>query len=376
MGDFNFFKKVSTKAFNGIENDSDSVTKYPIKSIINQYLIEESLKGHFSKKESLQSLINSSETTTLNANVLNELRLGLMKMNRSRVVNEGFGSSLKSLIVKGKEINCSIIQMFSRVIECQISSSFSFSDLKSLIEDFLLVQSDFSWSDKNMLVRVLLNEVSIGITKRKREYLSLSLYLIKESLDLKILIEDNQINPRLFLNVVGLCGMLKEYSFLKYFLEKYHHLLPKGNKNSVLNIALAQKSFLENEYPEVLKILSRNSATDKFVKIRTIDLEVRSWYKLALENPNLENVFKDRLKSAYYILGKLEGQQPSFVLRGYKELIRITAQFLKIPTGKVLIEDLRESIENSSTLGYFWLIDELEYLSSKFTSEKLRKQNN
>jgi hypothetical protein len=107
-----------------------------------------------------------------------------------------------------------------------------------------------------------INYCARKIRKGRETYVSEALNLYREGINRNILIEDNQLSPWTFTNVVKLALRLKEYGWIEGFIKKYSHLLPEKFREDALHYNLAELYYYTRDFDKAMLHLNQVRLSD------------------------------------------------------------------------------------------------------------------
>ncbi|MDF1867047.1 MAG: hypothetical protein P1U70_19600 [Saprospiraceae bacterium] len=156
--------------------------------------------------------------------------------------------------------------------------------------------------DLNNLDRfaILLHLINFAVTQSY----SSEKYWLREILDLyilgleqKILIQNNNISPAAFTNIVINGIKLKEYDWLDYFIQHYKPYLDSDHREQIEVLCQASIFFAKEDFSNVTRLLTSHSFPKPIYKIRAKSVLLKTIYEeLSLDDSQL-NLFEAQSKS-------------------------------------------------------------------------------
>ena len=116
------------------------------------------------------------------------------------------------------------------------------------------------------------------LNRGAKAYIRSALDLYRSGLELRILLEDGQLNKYTYNNVLLLALALEEWDWAFHFLEEYRALLPLRDRNSVWRYNLATYYFRKKEYRQAQEILSQVEFKDVFYNLEARRMLVRIFF--------------------------------------------------------------------------------------------------
>lgn len=112
------------------------------------------------------------------------------------------------------------------------------------------------------------------------DFIKESLDVYKLELDKKIYLTYNEMPVAFYRNVVSIGCRLKEYDWLKDFIEKYKTEIREDSRNSLYNYSMAMLEADLKNYETALVFLSKVKTDDLYIKMEVRMLQCRIYYDL------------------------------------------------------------------------------------------------
>jgi len=112
------------------------------------------------------------------------------------------------------------------------------------------------------------------------EYFKTMLLLYKAGLKQGFWLEDGQLNPFLFKNIVSVALWLKEFDWTSNFINTYQTFLSIAHRSTYVNFSLSKLRFEEKAYDEALVLLQKVDYTDIFLNLNTKVMLMKIYYEL------------------------------------------------------------------------------------------------
>lgn len=202
-----------------------------------------------------------------------------------------------------------------------------------------------------MTINYCIRKMNAGVEIFIRE----AFELYKLGFEKKILIENNLLTRASFHNVVSIALKLKEFKWVKNFVDDYQQFLEEKHRQGFVYYSLARLYYEEKDYNQAMKLLIQEAHYDDII----INLSAKTLLaKMYYEQEEID-VLESLLESmrTYIQRKKVMGYHKN----NYKNIIRYTKKLLKItPYSKLTREKLHEEISQVSPLTEKkWLLTQL-----------------
>lgn len=187
-------------------------------------------------------------------------------------------------------------------------------------------------------------------------------YFIREAFELfrlgfekKILIEKNQINRVTFHNVVSISLVLREYEWVRVFIQDYQQYLEEKHKQGFVDYSLARLHYEEKNYDQAMKLLVQEAHYDDIIiNLSAKTILAKMYYELE-EFDVLESLLESM--RTYIQRKKVMGYHKN----NYRNVVRYTKKLLKAtPYSSAKKEKLKNEISEVSPLTEKeWLLNQL-----------------
>lgn len=183
------------------------------------------------------------------------------------------------------------------------------------------------------------------LNRGAKAYIRSALDLYRSGLELRVLLEDGQLNKYTYNNVLLLALALEEWDWALHFLEEYRALLPVRDRDSVWRYNLATYYFRKKEYRQAQEILSQLEFKDVFYNLEARRMLVRIFFDTE------EFAALDSLLDSFSVYL----QRKRTALGYHKELnlsfIRFVKQILRLEPGDTeSLKRLREKIQQAPSV--------------------------
>lgn len=208
----------------------------------------------------------------------------------------------------------------------------------------MLKQHEKSFGPEEMaeLYQYAINYCNFQIMKAREQYVSEALDLYIEGIESGVLIQDGQLSPWHFKNVIKLGLRLRKYEWMESFILRNNTLLATEFRYDALHYNLAELYYYTNRYDEAMLQLIKVEFTDVHYNVGSKVILAKIYYETeaydALEN--LLHAFKTYLHRNKLIAEDLR--------RTYLNFIRVLSQIIRsAPENRTAI---RENVEKMQML--------------------------
>jgi hypothetical protein len=191
------------------------------------------------------------------------------------------------------------------------------------------------------------------------EYFKTMLLLYKAGLKQGFWLEDGQLNPFIFKNIVSVALWLKEFEWTSNFINSYQTYLNIAHRNTYINFALSKLRFEEKAYDEALVLLQKVEYSDIFLNLNTKVMLMKIYYEL-----DEYDVLESFLASFRTFINrkKQSGELQTYHQENYLNIIRFAQKLLTFnPFDKAEKKRLKEEITGTKLLTEReWLLEQVK----------------
>ena len=179
--------------------------------------------------------------------------------------------------------------------------------------------------------------------------------LYKVGFEKKILIENNLVTRVTFHNVISIGLVLKEYVWVKSFINIYQQYLQEKHREGFVYYSLARVHYKEKNYDQAMKLLVQDVHYDDIIINLSAKLILLKMYYELQEFDALESLLESM--RTYIQRKKVLGYHKN----NYKNIIRFTKKLLKVtPYSSTKKEKLKLELETATPLTEKeWLLEQL-----------------
>lgn len=197
------------------------------------------------------------------------------------------------------------------------------------------------------------------INKGKTNYLSELFDLYKQVLAKEIIFEaGKKLSPWDYKNIVVIGLRMKEFAWVKNFIEEHKNYLPENFKQNAYTYNMAKYYFYIKKYTKVVELLQEVEYEDLFYSLDSKVMLLKVYYEL-----NEFNTLNSLIDSFKQLLHRKKEITPNHKAN-YLNLIKYTQKMASLPgKNKKLLSELKTSILNTPHLADInWLLAKIEEL--------------
>ncbi|MEM8585921.1 MAG: hypothetical protein AAGF87_16710 [Bacteroidota bacterium] len=231
---------------------------------------------------------------------------------------------------------------------------------KSYVKLLLEHSKEFTIEEATELYTNALNYCSTKVRQGKRFYEREYLTIYQHSLNNGIEGQDQFIDPARFKNAIQIALRLKEYDWVRQYIQDFKQLLPEKQRNTAVNYNMAAYHFYQKNYRESIGYLSQVDYDDPNYTLNSRTMLLAAYYELD-EYEALDSTFD--AFSAYLNRHK---ELPIGTRRAYQNLISLTRKLSRaIPGDTSAIEKLRKELKDKGTVASLgWISEKLDELAA------------
>ncbi len=152
-----------------------------------------------------------------------------------------------------------------------------YKELKALLEKY---SSSFARSEAYQMYAFAMNYCIGRINKGQSEFLGEILELYKQGLEMEILLENGQLSPWDYKNIVVAGLRREEYDWTGAFIRKYRDNIPEAYRENAYTYNLAKFYYYKKEYSEVLRLLQQVEYDDVFYNLDSKVMLLKVYFEL------------------------------------------------------------------------------------------------
>ncbi len=197
-----------------------------------------------------------------------------------------------------------------------------------------------------------IRQLNIG----KKPYIRELFLLYQSALEQDILWGGDYLSPWTYINIVAVGLKLKEYDWIKQFMEDYKEVLPLQQQDASYTFCLARFHFHKEDYQEVISLLHQTEIDDVFINLSAKTILLKTYYELQEEDA------LHSLLDSFNMYVQRKKKQIAYHQNNYLQIIRYTRRLAHLnPFDKSANEKLKAQIKSERNLTEKeWLLMKLE----------------
>lgn len=187
------------------------------------------------------------------------------------------------------------------------------------------------------------------------EYQSEILLLYKEALKLELLLNNGNITPWDFKNIVTISLRNKEFKWTVQFIDDYKNKIPKPDRGNAYTFNMARYYFATKKYDKVLSLLQDVKYDDVFYLLDSKTTLMKTYFELGEYQPLMS------LKESFRILLRRKKTISDQNRVNYMNFLRFTLKLYRIDVKqKQKLEELKKQIITTGNIAdKSWIIEKL-----------------
>ena len=201
-----------------------------------------------------------------------------------------------------------------------------------------------------------INYCARKIRKGENFYLSEALELYQKGIERQVLIDQGQLSPWTFTNVVKLALRLKHFDWIEQFIKKYSQKLPASFRENALNYNLAELYYYRKTYNKALDYLNLVEYSDLNYYLGSRVMLIKIYFEQEEEQVLLSQL------AAFTMFLKRNKEISGHLKKTYLNFCSLLFTLLK--NNPKQLNQLDEKIKQTSPLtDQGWLLQQLERIS-------------
>lgn len=352
--------KLHEKTMKRIEDDFQKVAYRNEEIFEISYLIEKEKSIMFIERSravstNYQAMSNQMEITFISR----KLKLACAMLSHQKIyrTNYDFGlieNILNYLDLRSSLVNNPIIKLYFHLYNIFKfpDEEFHFFEIKQVLassEHFFepLERKDIYL----MIINYCISRINTGFKQFELEMFK----LYQRTIESKIIFENGVLNPLAFRNIVSIGTALKQFEWVRMFIEQHQNNLATEYRSSFVQFSWAKLHFEMKDYSSAQKLLINFDINDMLINLSAKSILLKIYYEEG-EFSALESLFDSMMT---YINRKKIIAYHKIVI---KTFISFTKKLVRLPPrNKALKERLRKQIEDANPLPERkWLLEQLD----------------
>ena len=212
--------------------------------------------------------------------------------------------------------------------------------------------NDFPLVELKELYFYAINYCIRKVNQGEQGFLKELFVIYKECLKENVLIEDEQMSPWTFKNLVGVGLRLKEFQWVEQFIKDNNDLLAEEFRENAFNYNMAELYYYRNDFDKAVNHLNKVEFSDVYYSFDTKKILMKIYF----EQDEIDALLS--LIASFKIFIKRNVSVSEGNKEAYNNFINVIQQFIKLATQKSAPE-LLKSIENTKPLAdRNWLLEQ------------------
>ncbi len=327
------------------------------------FLLQQQKNLHLENRElrstnkNIEEVINSLDVFYF----INKLKYGAALLHYKNFLSIEADTALMQEVLqeveKKKYEHIPIVQMYRFIILSFTKSEnqLHYQNLKSLI---LLHSGKITISEAKTVFSFAMNYCINQINLGHQNYLEEALTLYKQALQNDFLLEDGQLSQWDYKNITTVALRVKDYQWVKEFIENYKKILPEADRQNAYRFNLARYFFYMRKYDRVLQLLQTIDYNDIFYQLDSKTTLLKTYYELGEWQPLYS------LKDSFRILLRRKKLITPQQKTNYMNLLKLTLKLLKCDVNnKHTLKQLKLEIETTQNVAdKSWLLEKMDEL--------------
>lgn len=291
--------------------------------------------------------------------IINKLQVGCIMLSHQKVFNINYNLGLLEQVLQFVEQDVAMlanpaiaIYYYTYKANTDSNSEVHFANLKEQIQ---LHGDLFPLLEIRSIYLFAINYCIGKMNRGEIGYVREAFNLYQQGLSKDIFLENGLMSRFTFSNVVPIGLQLKEYDWVKSFIEQYQHFLDEKYRDSLVQFNLAHLYFETKDYKKAMSLIARFDYDDMLIMLVAKTMLLKMYYEL------------DEFNALDSLLGSMKTYLQRKKVMGYhkdnyKNIIQYTKKMLKLAHyDKEHIQKLKQEIEAANPLTERkWLLAQLE----------------
>lgn len=343
-----------------LESTKQKLQQVPFRNVdfyYHQYLLSETENQHFLKQkvrkfdERLQLAANHFDNYLLANKLKYFCEMKDRKMSLAANYELNMQLEIFDFINKKNLDNFPGINVYRVILQMleQPSDTQHFFSLKKLLKQNA---ADFPHQELKELYFYAINYCIRKVNQGEQDFLKELFTIYQDCLKENVLLEDDQMSPWTFKNLVGVALRLKEFQWVEQFIKDNANSLAEEFRENACNYNMAELFYYRNDFDKAVKHLNKVEFSDVYYSFDTKKMLMKIYFE-----QNEIEVFLSLIAS-FKIFIKRNVSVSETNKEAYNNFINILQLFIKYATQKTAPE-LLKSIENTKPLAdRNWLLEQ------------------
>lgn len=289
-----------------------------------------------------------------------KLRLYCSVLSRQNVSSHtyelAFADKIIALVEQNNFDDIPPIAIYYQIFLVQTNSSEEhYFKFKELLEKYVLL---FPPNEGYIIYTYALNYCIHKVNKGNQKFSEELFSIYRTGIENEILLEDGNLSPWHFQNIIMSALRLGKYEWAKQFVEDYQQKLPESFRENAYTYSLAQVYFYQKKHDKVIQLLQEVEYEDVSYNLRSKAMLIATYY----ETDELEPLYS--LFESFRAYLNRHKDIPPQRRNNYSNLIKFTKKLTKmLPRDKKSLEKLKQEIRSTKNIASKgWLIEKIAEL--------------
>lgn len=355
--------KLAKKQAELAEKALSNLTQIDYKHYLNEYLLENekygitvSTEDRQERNQQLQKTIASLDRFYITDQLRNVCSL-LLNLHQSNFAD--ISPFIETIIKDVEEKDYSaypVVTLYYTLFKVlQSNDNDSFDKLK---KDLLTHKSLFSFRERREIILMVINYCIVQMNRGDFKFIQEAFDLYRLGLEENVLMHEGYLPASTFRNILSTGLRLKEFEWVKAFIEQNSPLLHPSNQESFTNFGLGSLYFTIKDYNKAREYLGMYEHDDLLLNLNTRAMLLKMYYEL-----DEFKVLDSLLESFKVYLRRKKGISEGYVAL-YSNLIKFTKKLALVnPYSKAKKEKLRQEIlQAKPMINKEWFLEQLDKL--------------
>lgn len=228
-----------------------------------------------------------------------------------------------------------------------------YHELKGLLIERV---DEFSGDDLKLIYIHLRNYcIDTKINTGRSDYFRELFELYKSQVKLGLVLEDNILSPQTYKNIITVALHIKEFEWVKDFIEKYTDILPPENQDNDRNYNLAKVYFHQEQYEKVIEQLREVEYKNVIYSLGGKLMLLKTYFELQ------EFLALDSLVDSFRIYLRRSSKIPKEVKQQYMNVLRFTKRLSGVqPRDQSTLAKIKDQVIHCKALASKrWLLEKI-----------------
>ncbi|MBK8562735.1 MAG: hypothetical protein IPN76_05170 [Saprospiraceae bacterium] len=291
--------------------------------------------------------------------IINKLQVGCIMLSHQKVFKTNYDNGLLNQALEYVEQNEMLLEYPPIAIYYFVYKASVNSDVEDYFEKLkgrIATHGDlFPIHEIRSIYLFAINYCIGKMNRGESKFIREAFTLYQQGLQKQIFLDNGLLSRFTFGNIVPIGLQLKEYQWVKDFIETYQHNLEEKYKDSLVQFNLAHLYFETKDYKQAMKLIARFDYDDMLIMLVAKTMLLKMYYEL------------DEFNALDSLLGSMKTYLQRKKVMGYhkdnyKNIIQYTKKLLKLTHyDKEKIQKLKQEIETTNPLTERkWLLAQLD----------------